>query len=194
MSDTTTDPIKIETSVSNSGDILMTATTGNINGRTLYRFDLKRVWNPFGPIVNFIMLNPSTADAFEDDPTIRRCVGFAKSWGHGGIVVTNLYAWRATNPKVIRDMIRIGDERTAIGHNNASFILQHAKESQLVVAAWGAHARIRGKGILIELQARGIFPSALRLTAAGEPCHPLYLPGDLVVQPIPRQPAPERSS
>ena len=183
---------QIKTEVSETGDMIRTATVGAINGQILYRFDLKRVWDPFGPMVNFIMLNPSTADAIEDDPTIRRCIGFARSWGHGGIIVTNLYAWRATNPRRLRDKIKFGNEREAIGHNNASFILQHAKESQLVVAAWGTHAGIRGKGVLAELQARGIFPQALRLTAAGDPCHPLYLPGELVAKPIPRQSDPER--
>ena len=68
----------------------------------LYRYSLTRKWEAWKGTVNFIMLNPSTADAQEDDPTIRRCIGFAKAWGYGGIVVTNLFAYRATNPKELK--------------------------------------------------------------------------------------------
>src|SRR5262249_62207047 len=63
-----------------------------------YRYWLTRTWDAARPAVCWLMLNPSTADAARDDPTIRRCIGLARRWGHGGIVVVNLFAWRAPDP------------------------------------------------------------------------------------------------
>lgn len=65
----------------------------------LYRYTLRRVWDESKPLLNFVLLNPSKADAETDDATVRRCIGFAKLWGFGGIVITNLYAYRSTDPK-----------------------------------------------------------------------------------------------
>ena len=68
-----------------------------------YRYALRRIWLPAAPQVLFIGLNPSTADEKSDDPTIRRCLGFARSWGYGGLIVANLFAYRATAPSALRE-------------------------------------------------------------------------------------------
>lgn len=145
-----------------------------------YRYRLTRAWGEGRP-VNFVMLNPSTADANVDDPTIRRCVGFARDWGHGGIVVTNLFAFRSTNPKML------ASAADPIGAFNDLHIAAAAQEADLVVCAWGSHAYAGGRGreVLRKLRDMGAIPHALRLTAVGHPSHPLYLPADLKPIPIP---------
>jgi hypothetical protein len=147
-----------------------------------YRYDLRRSWGDDGfKVVNFIMLNPSTADASEDDPTIRRCIGFAKSWGYGGLVVTNLFALRSTDPK------RIYHHADPIGPLNNFYIARWAGGADLVVAAWGAHGCINGRAaeVLHRLRGSGIVPHYLKLTMIGQPRHPLYLQSGLV--PIPME-------
>lgn len=148
----------------------------------LYRYQLWRRWDSALPAVNWIMLNPSTADASEDDPTIRRCVGFAKAWGYGGIVVTNLFAFRATDP---RDMKKAADP---VGPENDDAIVATAAGAGLVVCAWGAHGVHLGRSgeVLAMLFCGSVKTTALKLTSAGEPCHPLYLPGEL--RPFPYEP------
>lgn len=102
-----------------------------------YRYILTRSWIGTGGLVNFLMLNPSIADATKDDPTIRKCVGFAKRWGFSGIVVTNLFAMRATKPV---DLWR-ADFLTALGEEADTAIDEAARAADLVVVAWGAHQK-----------------------------------------------------
>src|SRR5581483_9586135 len=97
-----------------------------------YRYSLARFFGD-GGVVNFIMLNPSTADAETDDPTIRRCLGFAKAWGYGTLVVTNLFAYRATDPA---ELAKAGDP---VGPDNDTRLWSEAQLSDLVVCAWGNH-------------------------------------------------------
>lgn len=102
-----------------------------------YRYDLGRTWVEPGDALadtycTFIMLNPSTADGTQDDPTICRCINFAKSWGMGGLMVVNLFAWRATKPD---DLLRAADP---IGPENDRYIDEACRMAQFVVAAWGA--------------------------------------------------------
>ena len=139
-----------------------------------YRYSLGRCWEQTSP-VNFVMLNPSTADADIDDPTIRRCIGFAKAWGYGSIVVTNLFAFRATDPA---DMAKAADP---IGPENDRRIVECAMASALVVCAWGAHRTIarRAATVLGLIRESDKTPMVLRTTKDGHPCHPLYLPADL---------------
>ena len=123
--------------------------------------------------VCFVMLNPSTADAFVDDPTIRRCVGFARTWGFGSLVVVNLYAFRATKPD---DLAKAG---YPIGPENDQVIGQAVTESQLVVAAWGASAEPgRVTDVRALIKARGKTVHHLGLTKSGAPRHPLYVRAD----------------
>lgn len=130
------------------------------------------------PRVAFIMLNPSTADAKEDDPTIRRCMGFARAWGYGGIDVVNLYAYRATNPKELKKA------PSPIGPYNDNTVLAIARHADKIVCAWGAHGGRRGDSILRKLRHEGLTPMCLEKTKKGAPKHPLYLKGDLTPVPL----------
>jgi hypothetical protein len=103
----------------------------------VYRYALWRVWDASKPIVLFVGFNPSTADEHVDDPTIRRCIGFAKSWGYGGLVMANVYAYRATDP---REVIAL-ERDVAVGPNNDETLRTLAEDCDLVVAAWGTLLR-----------------------------------------------------
>lgn len=136
-----------------------------------YRYDLTRRWGD-GPQACFIMLNPSTADASQDDPTIRRCIGFAKSWGCGSLVVVNLWALRSTDPKAL---LTHPDPR---GPLNYAIVEQHVRTSWPVVAAWGAFKARRGLyPIDVEYVAArcGVTLQCLGTTKDGHPRHPLYV-------------------
>lgn len=135
-----------------------------------YRYSLWRRWGD-GPHAMFIGLNPSTADETLDDPTIRRCIGFSKAWGYAGFVMTNLFAYRSTDPKVMK---AVDDP---VGLENDAALVMHAARAGIVVAAWGTHGAYRGRAQHV----RELLPRLhyLRLTAEGHPAHPLYLPGTL---------------
>lgn len=136
-----------------------------------YRYSLHRIWDDSKEIVTFIGLNPSTADANEDDPTIRRCIGFAKDWGFGGLFMVNLFAFRATDPKKMKAC------RYSIGDETGWWIRQRAEQSSVVVAAWGNDGSWQDR----DQEVRGFIPNLhyLRLNKSGQPAHPLYLPKDL---------------
>lgn len=142
--------------------------------RRTYRYLLTRIWDPTVPPVVFLMLNPSTASADQDDPTVRRIVGFAKSWGRGGVIVVNLFALCATNPA------RLRTHRDPVGRYNASFVQHAIRQADLVVAAWGAGGVLadRGTDMARALLGQGVALKALRLTSTGQPGHPLYVPAD----------------
>jgi hypothetical protein len=144
----------------------------------VYRYTLGRRWGD-GAYVNFVMLNPSTADATEDDATIRRCVGFARSWGHDALVVTNLFALRSTDPKALLT------HPTPIGPENDAWLGRCAREAGIVVCAWGADRAVVGRDgqVLRLLRGEGVALHHLCLTKAGHPGHPLFLPGRLT--PVP---------
>lgn len=147
-----------------------------------YRYALERVWNnnrwKSKGLVNWIMLNPSTADGREDDPTIRRCMSFAKDWGYGGIIVTNLFAFRATNP---RDL---GKDMKAIGVDNDLYLSSIAYNSEIVICAWGAWAPAQDRAAQVRQELGSNHDlHVLALTKHGAPVHPLYQPKNL--RPIP---------
>lgn len=128
-----------------------------------------RIWSD-GPMVGWIMLNPSTADATTEDPTSRRVTAFSRAWGYGGLVVANLYAYRATNPL---DLWKTPDP---IGPDNNARLTQTAAACDLVVAAWGVNARFDRIAEVLALPGMDRL-AALGVTKAGQPRHPLYLPG-----------------
>ncbi len=143
-----------------------------------YRYLLSRVWNKAGLCVLFVMLNPSTANADADDPTIRRCMGFASSWEMGAFVVANLYAFRATQPAVL---FQAADP---VGPDNDLHLEQAMKRADRVVLAWGNHGLRdeRATEVLGIIKSLNIKPMCLGLTNAGQPRHPLYLPGNASLQ------------
>ena len=153
-----------------------------------YRYTLHRWWEPDQFRLGFIMLNPSTADADVDDPTIRRCLGFARSLGYDGIRVFNLYAFRATKPA---DLWK-ADEPTG-GDRNDDLLREVLRQAQhqLVIAAWGAHARADRVAELMSWTGSE-YLHALGVTKDGAPRHPLYLRADAQPQPWrPRVTSPE---
>lgn len=135
-----------------------------------YRYRLGRRWGE-GPSVLWICLNPSTADATRDDPTLRRLIGFSRAWGYGGLRLGNLFALRSTDP---HELYRAPDP---IGPDNDDHLRAMAGGVSLIVAAWGNHGIVRGRGRVV----RSMFPGmkVLGLTKIGEPRHPLYAAGDL---------------
>ena len=139
----------------------------------LFRYSLWRRWDdPAKGYAMFVGLNPSTADETMDDPTIRRCIGFAKAWGYAGLCMTNLFAFRATEPSDMRDACE------PVGTENDETLKNLARDASIVVAAWGTNGTFLGR----DSEVRTLLPNlhCLRLTKAGHPSHPLYLPGDLV--------------
>lgn len=145
-----------------------------------YRYALWREWGDLVDTrhkgyVMFVGLNPSTADESNDDPTIRRCIGFAQAWGYRALCMTNLFAYRATSPA---DMLAQEDP---IGPENDAHLVRLASNALLVVAAWGTD----GKHLKRNADVKKLLPDmhCLHLTKDGHPGHPLYLSKTL--QPIP---------
>lgn len=137
----------------------------------MYRYELTREWGSEPPLV-FIMLNPSSADALVDDPTIRRCMGFADREGFGGIIVVNLFAFRTFDPK---EMAKAADP---VGPENAEYLRRVVAEYPgAIVVAWGAHKMAEGPGRTLnyEVTSGGVSLQCLGRTKAGAPRHPLYL-------------------
>lgn len=136
-----------------------------------YRYRLSRIWDERKKPLTFIMLNPSTADAEVDDPTIRRCMGFAEREQAGGIIVVNLYGFRATRPF---DLFQATDP---IGPGNDRALKRAARQAKSIVCAWGAHAppnRVAYVRALLDQHRL----SCLGTTKHGAPKHPLYLRRD----------------
>jgi hypothetical protein len=138
-----------------------------------YRYALWRRWGP-GAYVMFIGLNPSTADETQDDPTLRRCMTFARDWGYDALCMTNLFAYRATVPA---DMKRVAEP---VGAENDRTLATLARGAGLVVAAWGTHGTHLDRGQWVRQLVPGLHH--LRLTQGGHPAHPLYLPAALKPQ------------
>lgn len=137
----------------------------------LWRYRLERRWGPGRPAA-FILLNPSTADETQDDPTIRRCIAFSKAWAHGGLILGNIFGFRSTDPAGLRQT------PDPVGPGNDDALRSIAASADRVICGWGAHGDLHGRGavVLDELRSAGVPLFALKLTAAGHPGHPLYLP------------------
>lgn len=137
-----------------------------------YRYRLKRVWNDKLSTCYWIMLNPSTADAYEDDPTIRKCMSIAKMCGYGAIDVRNLFAFRATNPK---ELLKV---KFPDGPNNDVWLDDLTLKDVVVIAAWGTKGTLNNRG----KEVCKLFHSArktlycLGTTKNKQPKHPLYVP------------------
>ncbi|MFT3690395.1 DUF1643 domain-containing protein [Paenirhodobacter sp.] len=140
-----------------------------------YRYLLTRVWDPAGPRALFVMLNPSTATEVQNDPTVERCERRARTLGFGAFRVTNIFAWRATDPKDMRA------QPDPVGPQNDRAILDSvdwaAGPGARIVCAWGAHGAHLDRGAAVERLLRGTGRELfhLGLTKAGAPKHPLYI-------------------
>lgn len=137
-----------------------------------YRYVLWRrwAWNGYANQVMFVGLNPSTADESEDDPTIRRCIRFAKDWGYGGLLMMNAFAFRATDPKVMKAA------SDPVGPANDEAFGYRRTQVGLIVAAWGTHCPVDRERAVCRAISRPIH--CLGTTKSGAPKHPLYLKAD----------------
>jgi hypothetical protein len=139
-----------------------------------YRYWLfRRTSNKPKNLVNFILLNPSTADAEYDDPTVKSCKRLASSNGYYGFYITNLFAYRATNPN---DLLNTADP---IGLENDKYIKKYAKKCNIVVVAWGNKGTLHGRSQdLLENLKKITELYCLDINKSGEPKHPLYIKKD----------------
>lgn len=134
-----------------------------------WRYVLRRAWSNGPRHALFIMLNPSTADETNDDPTIRRCISFAKTWGMDRLTVCNIFAYRSTDPYVLSTL----DD--PIGPENDRFIHLCYSEAQVRVAAWGVHGALQDRGAAVASACPAL--DCLGTTKDGHPRHPLYVAG-----------------
>ena len=150
-----------------------------------YRYQLTRQVSPGERAAVFLMLNPSTADATIDDPTIRRCIGFARRWGCGRLTVLNLFAFRATDPAEMK----LADD--PVGPENRDWFDRtlHDHQDGPVVCAWGVHGEFMDQDqvVLGWLDTLRIKPLTLGSTRDGHPKHPLYLPKTSELIPLHRR-------
>ena len=147
-----------------------------------YRWWLTRHWARSQPTLGFIMLNPSTADHREDDRTIRRCMSFALREGYGGILVVNLYAFRASKPHIMYE----ADD--PVGHKNDYTLLDAQESINTFVCAWGGDAKLERVDEVLKLIKPGTALKCLGTTKNGSPRHPLYVRGDQAIVQWPVDP------
>lgn len=149
-----------------------------------YRYQPTRTWDASRPVVTFVMLNPSTADAATDDPTIRKCVGFAKHWGCGGIAVGNLFTFRETSPVAMKRA------KDPIGPDNWDHLKALCCLTDMIFVAWGTNGNFQHQDDRFYLACKYLWkrsPRVLRLTAKTKmPEHPLYVPYNVPTQIDPR--------
>lgn len=136
-----------------------------------YRYLLTRVWNPDGQKALFIMLNPSTATEVQNDPTVERCERRARALGFGAFRVTNIFAWRDTDPKKMRAAA------DPVGPQNDAVLTESCNWTDRIIAAWGTHGEHmkRGRDVEALLRQTGLPIYHLGLSKAGHPKHPLYI-------------------
>lgn len=163
------------------GDVLKAAVISDCDA---FRYFLARVWDKSLRIMIWVMLNPSTADASLDDPTIRRCAAFARENGYGGIMVVNLFAFRATEPK---DMKAAADP---VGPDNDDWlrrVFAYALDQGVdVVCGWGVHGVMFDRDYAVAKLAEdmGVVLRCLGKSKDGCPKHPLYIKGGTPFVPL----------
>ncbi|HZT96425.1 MAG TPA: DUF1643 domain-containing protein [Chloroflexota bacterium] len=146
-----------------------------------YRYLLWRRWDSSLPAVTFVMLNPSTATAETDDPTIRRCSAFARSWGCGGIEVVNLFAFKTSNPDILRSA------PDPEGPLNRHMVSEALDRGAAIIVAWGNLGRLEEASGAVRRRMESIYPLlCLGHNRSGAPRHPLYLPR--TTTPVPYRP------
>lgn len=158
------------------------ANTARFSENFRYRYLLTREFGGSSTCV-FVMLNPSTADAEQDDPTIKRCVGFAQREGFGRLEIINLYGFMATEPKTLFTAV------DPVGSDNDVEVVRAVSGADAVIVAWGNHgafSKARTDAVLALITNSGKPVTCFGLTAKGEPKHPLYLPADAELTPFVR--------
>lgn len=140
-----------------------------------YRYSLWREWDAGRGYALFVALNPSTADESHDDPTIRRCIGFARDWGYGAVCVGNLFAFRATRPADLRAAA------DPVGPGNDRHLRRLAADAAIVIGAWGVHGGYRDRDLAV--LRRLPVSHCLATTKGGHPAHPLYQPKTRTPEP-----------
>ena len=157
----------------------------------VYRYTLWREWGTgtlpilqpnhgANSYVMFIGLNPSTADETKDDPTIRKCIGFAKRWGFGSLCMTNLFAYRSTDPRKMKD------HPNPIGDDNDLWLACCARSAGMIVAAWGRDGQHLKRDLAVMQILKDVH--CLGLNNDGSPKHPLYVPYGTVVMQLQQPP------
>jgi hypothetical protein len=158
------------------------ANTARFSEDFRYRYLLTREFGGSSTCV-FVMLNPSTADADHDDPTIKRCVGFAQREGFGRLEIVNLYGFMSTEPKVLFAAV------DPVGSDSDIEIVRALTRVDVVIVAWGNHGavgKVRTDVVLDLITDSGKPVMCFGLTAKGQPKHPLYLPADAELMPFVR--------
>lgn len=144
-----------------------------------YRYTLTRIWDESKPLANWCAMNPSTADQHKNDPTITREINFSKAWGFGGMIKTNIMAFRSPKPEILRV------QRDPCGPENLAYIESVAMKADKVIVAWGSHP-------MNAIWAPWVYAKALKRfslfclgqTKDGSPRHPLYVKGTVTLQPF----------
>lgn len=155
-----------------------------ISDCTLYRYLLIRAWDLTLPLLVFVMLNPSTATASLDDPTIRRCMGFARRDGYGGIIVVNLFAFRSPSPEAMKaSQDPVGPLNADILDRTFAYAVSVGAD---VIAGWGVHGEYRDQDyhVIARAEAAGIIAKCLGKSKGGHPRHPLYIKGEQLFVPL----------
>jgi len=162
------------TYVSEGGAVVYERKSAIVSADAIYRYALERVWSERLPMLVVVGLNPSTADGDVDDNTIRKVVGFSRRWGFGGIVMTNLYAFRSKDPNVMKKAIREKGLRYAIGETNDHVLSRCFSKHENVWFAWGAQGcPARASQVLALAHAHGREPYCIGTSVEGAPLHPL---------------------
>ena len=146
-------------------------TSAKFDPTGLYRYSLGRCWHSPGPEVAFVMLNPSTADATHDDPTLRACIQFAQRWEYGSLRVVNLFGYRTPHPAELKTV----DD--PVGSENDDYLIEAVEQAQRVVLAWGNWGDLKGRDrtVLTLLKPYRDKLSCLQNNQSGQPRHPLYI-------------------
>jgi len=142
--------------------------TATISPCQKYRYSLRRAWQEGSRIACFIMLNPSTADARQDDPTIRRCIGFSQDWHMDALEVVNLFAWRATDPQSLKVC------PSPEGPMNNDYILQAAWRATTIIVAWGSNPYAQSRRLAVSALLKRFPLFCVGTNRDGNPKHPLY--------------------
>ena len=165
---------------------LFSASSAEFDPSQQYRYTLTRGWPDWDDKntrrLFFIMLNPSTATAEENDPTVRRCMGYAYDWGYRQLTVLNIFALRSTDPSALYT------HPDPVGPDNNKIIEREIKDAKkvtkldpLIICAWGTHGDLNGRGedVVMLLKDIKAIPYCFKTTKGGQPQHPLYLAADL---------------